>query len=43
MAFLDAKEKCNAEGTYGSHDTTVMEIKEDDLKLFLDTLCLGPE
>jgi cell division control protein 45 len=43
IAFLDAKIKCNAEGTYQTHDTSVIQIKEDDLKLFLDTLCLGPE
>jgi hypothetical protein len=31
------------EESHNSHDATVIEIKEDDLKLFLDTLCLGPE
>ncbi|KAI0082764.1 CDC45-like protein [Panus rudis PR-1116 ss-1] len=39
LAFLDAKERCNARTRHGSFDTSVIEINKDDLKVFLETLC----
>ena len=39
LAFLDAKEKCNARTRHGSFDTSVIEINKDDLKVFLETMC----
>ncbi|EGN96057.1 hypothetical protein SERLA73DRAFT_112122 [Serpula lacrymans var. lacrymans S7.3] len=39
LAFLDAKERCNARTRHGSFDTSVLEINQEDLKLFLETLC----
>lgn len=38
LAFLDAKERCNARTRHGSFDTSVIEINKDDLKVFLETL-----
>ncbi|KAK2467021.1 hypothetical protein APHAL10511_001279 [Amanita phalloides] len=42
LAFLDAKERCNARTRHGTFDTSVLEIDQADLKKFLDTLCEGP-
>ena len=39
LAFLNAKEKCNARTRHGSFDTSVIEINPDDLRIFLETLC----
>ncbi|TFY59472.1 hypothetical protein EVJ58_g5762 [Rhodofomes roseus] len=39
LAFLDARERCNARTRHGSFDTSVLEIQKDDLKVFLETLC----
>lgn len=39
LAFLDAKAKCNARTRHGSFDTSVIEINQDDLNIFLQTLC----
>ncbi|OCH85305.1 CDC45-like protein [Obba rivulosa] len=41
LAFLDAKERCNARTRHGTFDTSVLEINKDDLKVFLETLCDG--
>ncbi|TCD66689.1 hypothetical protein EIP91_001043 [Steccherinum ochraceum] len=41
LAFLDAKERCNARTRHGTFDTSVIEINKDDLKVFLETLCEG--
>ena len=41
LAFLDAKERCNARTRHGSFDTSVIEIDKDDLKTFLGTMCEG--
>ena len=41
LAFLDAKERCNARTRHGTFDTNVLEIKKEDLELFLQTLCEG--
>lgn len=41
LAFLDAKERCNARTRHGTFDTNVLEIKKEDLDLFLQTLCEG--
>ena len=43
LAFLDAKERCNARTRHGTFDTSVLEINKDDLKVFLETLCEGGE
>ncbi|KAJ6488576.1 CDC45-like protein [Mycena vitilis] len=43
LAFLDAKERCNARTRHGAFDTSVLEINQDDLKVFLETLCEGPD
>ena len=43
LAFLDAKERCNARTKFGSWDTSVIEIEQADLKVFLETLCEGGE
>ncbi|KAK7049250.1 DNA replication initiation factor cdc45 [Paramarasmius palmivorus] len=43
LAFLDAKERCNARTRHSSFDTSVLEINTDDLKMFLETLCEGPD
>ncbi|ESK92859.1 cell division control protein 45 [Moniliophthora roreri MCA 2997] len=43
LAFLDAKERCNARTRHSSFDTSVLEINQADLKMFLETLCEGPE
>ncbi|KAI0748281.1 CDC45-like protein [Daedaleopsis nitida] len=41
LAFLDAKDRCNARTRHGTFDTSVLEINKDDLKVFLETLCEG--
>ena len=41
LAFLDAKERCNARTRHSSFDTSVLEINKDDLNIFLETLCEG--
>ncbi|KIM87549.1 hypothetical protein PILCRDRAFT_85952 [Piloderma croceum F 1598] len=43
LAFLDARERCNARTRHGSFDTSVLEIKKQDLQMFLETLCEGPD
>ncbi len=43
LAFLDAKERCNARTRHGTFDTSVLEINKEDLKVFLATLCEGGE
>ncbi|KAH9857037.1 CDC45-like protein [Lenzites betulinus] len=43
LAFLDAKERCNARTRHGTFDTSVLEINKEDLKVFLETLCEGGE
>jgi cell division control protein 45 len=43
LAFLDAKERCNARTRHGSFDTSVIEINQADLKIFLETLCEGAD
>ncbi|EJD02326.1 CDC45-like protein [Fomitiporia mediterranea MF3/22] len=41
LAFLDAKERCNARTRHSTFDTNILEIKKEDLELFLQTLCEG--
>lgn len=43
LAFLDAKERCNARTRHGSFDTSVIEINQADIKIFLETLAEGPD
>ncbi|KAF7359316.1 Cell division control protein 45 [Mycena sanguinolenta] len=43
LAFLDAKERCNARTRHSSFDTSVLEINQEDLKVFLETLCETPD
>ncbi|KZT42017.1 cell division control protein 45 [Sistotremastrum suecicum HHB10207 ss-3] len=42
LAFLDAKEICNARSRHGTFDTSVIEINEADLTMFLQALCNRP-
>lgn len=39
LAFLDAKERCNARTRHSSFDTSILEINQADLQVFLETLC----
>jgi cell division control protein 45 len=39
LAFLDAKTRCNARTRHSSFDTSVLEINQEDLSIFLETLC----
>ncbi|KAF7978677.1 hypothetical protein HWV62_44921 [Athelia sp. TMB] len=39
LAFMDAKARCHAETLHGSFDTSVIQVKQEDLKTFLETLC----
>jgi len=39
LAFLDAKTRCNARTRHSSFDTSVLEINQADLSIFLETLC----
>ncbi|EIN07749.1 CDC45-like protein [Punctularia strigosozonata HHB-11173 SS5] len=39
LAFLDAKERCNARTRHGSFDTSILEINKADLNVFLEALC----
>jgi cell division control protein 45 len=39
LAFLEAKERCNARARHGSFDTSVLEVNKDDLNIFLQALC----
>ncbi|KAF8636486.1 hypothetical protein AX17_003301 [Amanita inopinata Kibby_2008] len=41
LAFLDAKERCNARTRHGTFDTSILEIDQADLKKFLEALCEG--
>ncbi|KAJ4467442.1 CDC45-like protein [Lentinula edodes] len=41
LAFLDAKERCNARTRHSSFDTSILEINQADLPVFLETLCEG--
>jgi cell division control protein 45 len=43
LAFMDAKERCNAHTRHGSFDTSVLEVRQSDLKMFLETLCEGAD
>ncbi|KAF8894481.1 CDC45 family [Infundibulicybe gibba] len=43
LAFLDARDRCNAQTRHGSFDTSVLEINQNDLKNFLEALCEGPD
>ncbi|KIY43614.1 CDC45-like protein [Fistulina hepatica ATCC 64428] len=43
LAFLDAKERCNARTRHSSFDTSIIEISKPDLRIFLETLCEGPQ
>ncbi|KAH8829515.1 CDC45-like protein [Flagelloscypha sp. PMI_526] len=42
LAFLDAKQKCNAKTRHSTFDTSILEIEKEDLKMFLDALCNDP-
>ncbi|PFH50087.1 hypothetical protein AMATHDRAFT_61914 [Amanita thiersii Skay4041] len=42
LAFLDAKDRCNARTRYNTFDTSVLEIDQADLKKFLEALSEGP-
>ncbi|KIK77725.1 hypothetical protein PAXRUDRAFT_36749 [Paxillus rubicundulus Ve08.2h10] len=39
LAFINAKDRCNARSSHNSFNTSVLEIDQDDLKVFLEALC----
>ncbi|KAG9318325.1 CDC45 family [Chiua virens] len=39
LAFINAKERCNARSSYNSFNTSILEIDQEDLKVFLEALC----
>ncbi|KAG6379052.1 CDC45 family [Boletus reticuloceps] len=39
LAFINAKERCNARSSHNSFNTSILEIDQDDLKVFLEALC----
>ena len=39
LAFIEAKQRCNARSRHSTFDASVLEIEQEDLKLFLETLC----
>lgn len=43
LAFLDARDRCNAKTRHGTFDTSVLEISSEDLKPFLEALCEEPD
>ncbi|KAG6813312.1 hypothetical protein H0H92_012125 [Tricholoma furcatifolium] len=41
--FMQAKNACHIEAQHTSFDVSVLEIPKQDLKIFLEALCEGPE
>ncbi|KAF9218521.1 CDC45-like protein [Gyrodon lividus] len=39
LAFINAKDRCNARSSHNSFNTSVLEIDQEDLKVFLEALC----
>ncbi|KAF9239582.1 CDC45 family [Melanogaster broomeanus] len=39
LAFINAKDRCNARSSHNSFNTSVLEIDQGDLKAFLEALC----
>jgi len=39
LAFINAKERCNARSSHNSFNTSILEIDQEDLKVFLEALC----
>ncbi|KAL4074558.1 CDC45 family [Scleroderma yunnanense] len=39
LAFINAKDRCNARSSHNSFNTSVLEIDQEDLKIFLEALC----
>ncbi|KAI9569534.1 CDC45 family [Boletus coccyginus] len=39
LAFINAKERCNARSSHNSFNTSILEIDQNDLKVFLEALC----
>lgn len=39
LAFINAKDRCNARSSHNSFNTSVLEIDREDLKMFLEALC----
>ncbi|KIM65142.1 hypothetical protein SCLCIDRAFT_15082 [Scleroderma citrinum Foug A] len=39
LAFINAKDRCNARSSHNSFNTSVLEIDQEDLKTFLEALC----
>ncbi|KAG6334874.1 hypothetical protein ID866_4215 [Astraeus odoratus] len=39
LAFINAKDRCNARSSHTSFNTSVLEIDHEDLKIFLEALC----
>ncbi|KAI6109948.1 CDC45 family [Pisolithus sp. B1] len=39
LAFINAKDRCNARSSHNSFNTSVLEIDREDLRMFLEALC----
>ncbi|KAI6019747.1 CDC45 family [Pisolithus orientalis] len=39
LAFINAKDRCNARSSHNSFNTSVLEVDREDLKMFLEALC----
>lgn len=43
LAFMSARDACNASTKHSSFDASILEIEQKDLKNFLDKLCEAPD
>jgi cell division control protein 45 len=43
MAFVEARDRCNATTHHSSFDTSIIEVQKEHIKAFLAALCEGPE
>ncbi|KXN90547.1 Protein TSD2 [Leucoagaricus sp. SymC.cos] len=43
MAFVEARDRCNAVTHHSSFDTSIIEVRKEHITAFLAALCEGPE
>ncbi|XP_006458240.1 hypothetical protein AGABI2DRAFT_199684 [Agaricus bisporus var. bisporus H97] len=43
LAFVEARDRCNATTHHSSFDTSIIEVRREHIKTFLAALCEGPE
>ncbi|KAJ3564283.1 hypothetical protein NP233_g8402 [Leucocoprinus birnbaumii] len=43
MAFVEARDRCNASTRHTSFNTNIIEVRKEHIKAFLAALCEGPE